>query len=566
MAESPLIQTVTKIRNTNFSVAMFACDIDFSRIGDFMSVKNINAILSVAGILGAPLLLGIIIGSTGPSIDTMKNSVLDASGNILRLEDTNPLVVFSATQAAVYSAIVAIGAIAGALLGGPLVGLCGFRWTMAFTVPLFLASSFIVFSSSVVWALYTARALTGIAVGINSFTVPTYISDIAPVCLRGYLGTCNHLFVAIGVLVVYLVGLVCRADGGFVFPQGSDDSTLIRPAPAGSFCDWRKMALFNVIPTIIFGVCLCFIVESPRWLAAHGKLDKAKKILRYLRGGVDRVPAAEEMALVDLVKKDDKMAGNARPSFSRQIIVGVFLMILQQLSGINAILFFCTSILRDAKMEHANQVAVYVMIEQVVVTFIACILVDKVGRKILLVIGASLMALACASFGVFFDSRDTVDLPYLIVPILYTYMAGFAIGVGPVPWVVMGEIFPDSIRTTASAIATIVNWLCAFLVTLSMNHAVEFMGYPGVMWCFGAVSVVLVFFTVLAIPETRKKSFASIQAAFTGVPDDYEAITSSDTGFKAKYGTAMTRGMHTDTYRYIFARDYGLNFDSITTI
>ncbi len=463
----------------NFSLAIY---LSASLVSNIMARSNINAITAVLKVLGGPLLFGIIIGSTGPSIDTMKNAVLDFKGNMLRLDDTNSLVVFSANEASVYSAIVAAGAMVGALLGGSIVGRCGFKYGMMLTIPVYLVAWVIMGFATGVWLLYVARSLTGFAVGLNSFAVPTYISDVAPSTLRGVLGACNQLMIAVGILCVYVIGLAFREDGGFVFSQVNPKEQ-IGVADPGSFCNWRRMALLNIVPTVLWAVCLVLLPESPRWKASHGDVLGAKRILRYLRGGW--IPPAEEEALESLGKPHVVVVEAAvvsrkrRPSYAKQVFMGAMLQVFQQFSGINAIMFFCTTIMRNARMEQADRVSVYVMIDQVVMTLVACLLIDRLGRKALLMTSASFMALACASFGIYFlmqgggDGDETTNVQWLVLPSILVYMGAFSLGVGPIPWLMMGEILPNEIRTTGSVIATVVNWSCAFLVILCMEPAAE---------------------------------------------------------------------------------------------
>ena len=486
--------------------------------------RNKCAILSVGAVLCAPLLFGLMVGSTGPTIDTMKNEVLDYEGNVQRLPPDSRFVVFTADQASWFSSIVTIGCMVGALGGGPVTELLGLKKTILATIPLYAVSWLMIGLLSQVWALIMARVLVGFAVGVNSFVAPTYIGEASPTHLRGLLGASNQLSITVGILLVYLLGLVCTVSGGTIY-QGTSNIPL-GPAPSGTFCDWRLLAFLNLAPTGLLAVFTFFIPESPRWLAKKGRIAEAKASLKQLRGGcetAEEVEALERQANVSAASEYSAAQQGGRTTAFKdlwaarhQLGIGIALQFFQQFSGINAIMFFCTTIMRNAKMSNAGIVSMTVMLEQVLVTALACYLMDKAGRRVLLITGSSVMTAACILFGIFFalQAAGYDKINWMVFVSVYTYMAAFSIGVGAIPWLIMAEIFPNKIRSLGASIATTCNWIFAFIVTVTLDKMIASIQYYGVMWLFGGCCLMLTVFAFFFIPETKGKSFEEIQAWF----------------------------------------------------
>ena len=480
---------------------------------------------SVLVVLIASLLFGIIIGSTGPSIDTMKNEVINFEGHTMRLPETSEFVVFTASQASWFSALVAIGALVGALIGGPMVNAFGHKVAIAVTCPIYVTSFVIQAQFSNVWLLFLSRWLTGISVGINSFTVPTYISEISPNHLRGLLGACNQLSITLGILLVYLLGANLTVDGGFVL-SSEDPSHALGLAPPESFCNWRLLALINTIPTCVLLILITLIPESPHWYARKGRIEEALVAHRRLRGGFEIQDETNE--LVYLEATHTSKGSTLSPTSIRPIFICIALVFFQQFSGINAIMFFCTTILRNAKIEAADTISITIMAEQVVFTALACYLMDKVGRRILLISSAAVMMFATALFGLYFflQALGASNITPLVFVSVYTYMAAFSLGVGPIPWLLMGEVIPSNLRASGSSIVTAHNWLFAFAVTVGLDSYTNMVGFHGVMWTFAICCLALTIFATFLVPETRNKSFEEIAAFFghqyTQLPKDVE--------------------------------------------
>jgi SP family facilitated glucose transporter-like MFS transporter 8 len=422
---------------------------------------------------------------------------------------------------------------------GMLTDLIGFRGSMWVTIPLFFISWVAMGYSEEAWLLFLARGATGVGIGINSFAVPTYINEIAPNHLRGLLGASHQLSITLGILLVYFLGMFFRVSGGhshalevtqmsdmqagsmLLVSEGPNLVQLITEAPPNSFCNWRALALFNIVPTLLLCISLIFVPESPRWLATKGRLDEAFQALNSLRGGVYTEEDSVTLFKISPISKKSKPVSATYTDLwklKKQMMVALSLQFFQQASGINAIMFYCTSIMRKGNVIHADGISVTIMFEQVLVTAIACFLMDRVGRRILLISGASVMAAACFLFGLYFVLRNdgNKNIIALVFISIYMYMGAFSIGVGAIPWLILGEIIPPRLRSLGASVATTFNWTCCFIVTIGFEKAGQIVTVQGVMWIFGIFCIGLAIFTTFCVPETKGKSIAEIQEYFNG--------------------------------------------------
>ena len=482
------------------------------------------SIFGICTVLLAPLLFGLVIGSTGPSIDTMKNGVRDKDGNPLRLTTPNRYVVFDEREAAIYSSLVNVGAMAGALGSGYLARSLGYRNTILMTIPMYATSFVAMYIVEQAWGLFVARTLLGIAIGINSFTAPTYIGDLSPINLRGFFGAANQLCITIGILAVYFLGSHFRVKTNTMYqpPEGTPLGEIVHGAVAAfdnsvlsnPFCDWRALALSNLFLVVILGVLTFFIPESPSWLASSQTSD----------------PSKTKRSVIHKRATDEPSRLSGFRGVKKQLAVAITLQFFQQFSGINAIMFFCTSIMRNAKVEHADRYASTVMLEQVIVTAIAAALMDVAGRKVLLLVGASVMAASCGVLGLYFLLMQ-MEINGIIIMLLagmYAYIAAFSIGVGAIPWLILGEIFPADRREMGASIASTANWLFAFIVTLCYQPVANALSVQIVMWFFGICCLGLVVFAAIAVPETKGKTFDEIQAFFYQPVDNVVVSTETE--------------------------------------
>ncbi|KAM3610385.1 uncharacterized protein V6R79_003169 [Siganus canaliculatus] len=461
-------------------------------------VKNKKLYLATfASVLG-PMSFGFVLGYSSPAIPEL-TKIADPR---LRLDDN---------QASWFGSIVTIGAALGGLLGGWMVEKIGRKLSLMFCSLPFVFGFTVIIAAQNVLMLYLGRVLTGIASGITSLL---YISEMAHERVRGTLGSCVQLMVVLGIMGVYLAGL---------------------------FLDWRWLAICSSIPPTLLMVCMCFMPETPRFLLSQGKRREAEEALRFLRG--PDAPVEWECARIEDACDEQgssfHLSDLKDPGVYKPLIIGFMLMVFQQMTGINAIMFYAENIFEQAHFKNSDLASVIVGLIQVIFTGVAALIMDKAGRKVLLVVSGVAMVISTTSFGVYFylvsqfksttslsdvmlDVQSTAseqphpDLAWLALASIAVFIAGFALGWGPIPWLIMSEIFPVKVRGVASAICVLTNWSMAFIVTKTFQDMMILLTSAGTFWLFASVTTVSVIFTLALIPETKGKTLEQIEAIFRG--------------------------------------------------
>ncbi|KAG5559993.1 hypothetical protein RHGRI_003318 [Rhododendron griersonianum] len=358
----------------------------------------------------------------------------------------------SLAEYSLFGSIVAIGAMVGAITSGRISDSIGRKWGAL--------------------VLDVGRFLTGYGIGIFSFVVPVYIAEIAPTKIRGGLATLNQLMIVVGASTAYLLG---------------------------SLITWRLLALTGIIPCIAILLGLFFIPESPRWLAKIGKQKEFEAALRKLRGEDADVSReeAEIQAYNEVLQSLPKsqMLDLVDRRYIRAVTIGVGLMIFQQFGGINAFGFYASDIFTEAGISGKAGTIAYAII-QVPITLVGAILMDKSGRRPLLM-GRSLL--------IGWD-------PILAVAGVLIFVVSFSIGMGAIPWVIMSEIFPMQVKGIAGSLVTLVSWLGAWAVSYTFNFLMSWSS-PGTFFFYAAFSALTVLFVAKVVPETKGKTLEEIQAS-----------------------------------------------------
>ncbi len=399
-------------------------------------------------------------------------------------------------QESLIVAIVSVGAILGALGGGPLSDRFGRKRIILISSLLFILSSIgLAWSPSVSW-LIIGRFVVGVAIGISSATAPLYISELAPRSFRGALVTLNQLFITIGILVAYIAGLFLAQSQG-----------------------WRTMFLLAAIPAFIQFMVMMYFPESPRWLVFKNRMHEAKDILNYYRGSPEDV----DLEIAHIQKHADKHMGTwadlFRDKARASVIAGVGLTCIQQATGINTVIYFAPTIFQFAGLKSdvaAISATFWVGLINVLATFIAIYLIDRVGRKPLLIVGLSgmIISLFVLGFG-FFPPAPSQELENLVGWVslisLMFYVACFAFSLGPNGWLINSEIYALNIRGRAMGLATCANWATNFLITYSFLSFIQVIGKSGTFWLYAVLGVFGLWFIVQKIPETKGKSLEEIE-------------------------------------------------------
>ena len=340
------------------------------------------------------------------------------------------------------------------------------------------------------------RILGGVGVGIASMISPLYIAEIAPSEIRGRLVSFNQLAIVIGILVVYFVNWFIQSLGT---AQWYYDTA------------WRLMFASEAVPALLFLGLLMFVPDTPRWFVMRGRTEEALQQLRRVNGE-QAAPGILADIERTLTVRSERLFAFGVPV----LLIGIVLSAFQQLVGINAVLYYAPLMFKNlgASTNSAFLQTVVVGAANVVFTFVAIAMVDRLGRKPLLVIGSTVMAVAMFALGALFDAR-TMGVSALVA--VMAYIGGFAFSWGPVVWVLLSEMFPNSIKGKAMAIAVAAQWVANLFVSWSFkvidgNTWLNVHFHHGfAYWIYGAMSVISALFVLRFVPETKGRTLESIQ-------------------------------------------------------
>ncbi|MCX8582391.1 MULTISPECIES: D-xylose transporter XylE [unclassified Gilliamella] len=344
------------------------------------------------------------------------------------------------------------------------------------------------------------RIVGGIGVGLASMLSPMYIAEVAPAEIRGKLVSFNQFAIIFGQLLVYCVNYAIASSG--------DQDWL-------NIVGWRYMFLSLAIPALLFFGLLFTVPESPRWLTAQNKISKAQNILSRILGS-QRTEEALNSIISSLSSNSTKKSSPLLKYGIGVIVIGILLSAFQQLMGINVVLYYAPEVFKNlgASTDSALLQTIIVGVINLSFTTIAIFTVDKLGRKPLQIIGAIGMAIGMITLGTTFF----LQLPAIIaLTSMLFYIASFAISWGPVCWVLLSEIFPNSIRSKALSIAVAAQWITNYLVSWTFpimdknTYLVSHFNNGFAYWLYGVISVVAAIFIWKWLPETKGKSLEELE-------------------------------------------------------
>lgn len=398
-------------------------------------------------------------------------------------------------------------ALIGCIIGGAISGFISKSWgrkngLIIAAVAFFLSAigawnpeGFNVFGTLPVYSFVIYRIIGGIGVGIASMISPMYIAEIAPANVRGKLVSWNQFAIIFGMLVIYFVNYVIARQG--------DDQWLVTEG-------WRWMFFSGAIPAGIFLILLMFVPETPRYLVMKGKDEKALKVLNKI-AGTENAPT-----ILNEIKSTIHEKSAPWLSYGFFVIfIGIMLSVFQQFVGINVVLYYAGNIFRNMGASSDTSLLQTIIVGVVNLTFtvVAILTVDKFGRKPLMIIGAVGMAVSMIALGLAFYSGN-MGLMALIF--MLTYTAAFAMSWGPVTWVLLAEIFPNSVRG-AMSIAVAAQWIANWIVSLTfpiMNDNVKLIekfNYGFSYWIYGIMGILAAIFIWKLVPETKGKTLEEME-------------------------------------------------------
>jgi SP family galactose:H+ symporter-like MFS transporter len=398
----------------------------------------------------------------------------------------------SGTEELAVSAVL-IGAVIGAIVGGRLGDILGRKLMILIIAVIFTAGALVTAISPTIWFFIALRIFVGLALGAVSVLSPIYISEMAPPRLRGALVTVNQFLLTIGIVVAYAVDL----------------------AFAGANLSWPPMFAVAAIPAIVLFIGMFFLPDTPRWYASKGRWDKADRTAERLIPSI-QTKNSEMDALHQSIQetRTTNPTDLIKPGLRVALIVGVGLAVLQQFVAINTVIYYAPTIFGYAGYKSATGAilaTVIVGIVNVASTLVAIFLMDRLGRRLLLLIGIAGMALMLALLGIIFMIGPASVGSFVLI-VLLIYIVAFAISLGPVYWVMSSEIFPNRLRATGSSISAASNWGANLLVSVTFLTMVADLGKPITFWVYMLCAIIAFFFVLFLVPETKGKPLEQIEA------------------------------------------------------
>jgi sugar porter (SP) family MFS transporter len=448
-----------------------------------------------------------VISTTRPSVNSLfiwKVSLIAGLGGILYGFDMGIIAAalifvrstfsLSTQMEEVVVSVVLVGSMAGAVVGGVFADRAGRRATLVWGGLLFIAGSILAPLSPNVFTLIISRTLLGVAIGFTSVTAPVYVSELAPPQSRGML---------IGLYQFALTGGIALAD-------------LVGYWLAGEHA-WRLMFGLGAIPAVFFLFLVLTVPESPRWLVAHGRSTEAETVLRSYSD-----EAGAGLLLADIrasltVAMEKRWSALWTPTVRKALFVAVGFTVLQQVTGINTIIYYGPQIFALAGIgsdKNAIFATLLVAVVNVLATVIALVLVDRVGRKPLLYWGVGGMTLSLFLLAYAFHNQALLvsSLGMIATACLMVYITCFAFSMGPIAWIIVAEVFPLRLRGRGVAAATLGSGASNTIVSLTFLSLIKAAGNTATFCIYAAFCILTLFFVRFVMPETKGRELESISA------------------------------------------------------
>ena len=398
----------------------------------------------------------------------------------------------SSFQQELVTSLLLVGCMVGAFAGGRVADRVGRRPTLAVTALVFVAGVLLAAFAADFPMLLVARFIIGLAVGTSSMVVPLYIGEVAPARARGGLVSLNQLAITVGILAAYLVDYGLSGSG-----------------------NWRLMFGLAAIPAGVLFIGMLFQKESPHWLIGQGRDEEARHVLERLRGPDDDIEEETEQVR-QLGRHTSGLRELLKPQVRPALTMGILLAVFQQITGVNTVIYYAPTLLAGAGLGSSSAILAEVAVGgvNVLLTIVAVWLMDRVGRRPLLLIGTTGMLIGLVTVACAFLGGDHLTGSAAIVAIvgLMFFQGSFAIGLGPVFWLLIAEIYPLKVRGTAMGVATIANWGADFIVTISFLTLLNAISGVGTFLLFAFLTLVALIYFRIKVPETKGRSLQQIES------------------------------------------------------
>lgn len=411
------------------------------------------------------------------------------SGALLFIQ--NDFVISTEMKELIVSSVL-LGAMVGSLCSGRLADRYGRRRLMLLVSSLFVTGTLIASLATQVYAILIGRLFIGVAIGIGSYTAPLYIAEVSPFELRGALVSLNQLAITIGILCSYIINYI------FTNVDGS----------------WRWMFGIGLIPAVLLSLGMILLPESPRWLVKQNLVDKAIGILRQLRDTHDVMDEVNDIKH-SLTRRQASFREIFSPWVRPVLFLGAMLGLIQQVSGINTIIYYAPTIFQLAGFHDASSsilATVGIGIVNVIATVFAILFLDRLGRRPLLLIGLIGMCLTLFGLSLAFSMGvEESSLRWIAISCTFLYIICFAFSLGAILWLMVSEIFPLEVRATAMGVAVFSCWFWNFIVSVSFLTLLNKLGPSETFFVYGSLCVLSLIFCYFKVPETNGITLEQIE-------------------------------------------------------
>lgn len=389
----------------------------------------------------------------------------------------------------------AVGAVlVGCLLGAAGAGMTaeakGRRYVLKWCAALFAVSGVGAGLSTSLEGFILFRMIGGLGVGAAAMVSPMYIAEMAPAFWRGRLVSLYQLAIVTGILLAYYTNFLLAGSGEH---------------------NWRWMFASQTAPALVFWALLLMVPETPRWLVKKGQLAEAARILERTGG---KAFSEQEMSAIQqsfLLQETVTLRGIFAADYRPVVVLGILIAVFQQVTGINAILYYAPVIFRETGLDNTSSLLQTTAIGAVNVlsAFVAIALVDRLGRRQLLVAGSLLMGLSLVAVAMCFRWQYFEN--YIVLVFTLVYVGAFGATLGAVTWVYLSEVFPNRIRGLALSVATLALWVADFIVTYTFPVMTATLGTAGTLLCYAVCCALAFLYFIFRLPETRGKTLEEIE-------------------------------------------------------